>query len=62
MTTFITLAVLAILLVALVWGWVALRNKNLRDGKSFAGKSTIIELISKERQRHSKEQNGDTNR
>jgi hypothetical protein len=61
MTAFIALTVLAILLVAVVWVWVALHNKNLGQGKPFAGKSTILELISKERRKRAKQQNNETN-
>ncbi|MDZ7343070.1 MAG: hypothetical protein ONA90_01005 [candidate division KSB1 bacterium] len=62
MTTFIILAVLAILLIAVMWIWLALQNKNFGKDKSFVGKSTILELISKERRKRSQQQNNEPNR
>jgi hypothetical protein len=51
MTAFITVALSAILLVFVVWVWVALRNKNRQQKEDFAGKSTILEFFSRERRK-----------
>lgn len=49
MTAFILVALAAILLMLLVWRWLKLQRQSRRDGESFAGRSTISELLSKEK-------------
>ncbi|MCI0693217.1 hypothetical protein L0337_14585 [candidate division KSB1 bacterium] len=49
MTAFILVALSAALLLLVVWFWLRLRRKNRQQGESFAGKSTVSELFSKER-------------
>lgn len=49
MTTFITVALAAILLVIIIWRWIVLQRRNRQEGESFAGRSTISELFSRDK-------------
>jgi len=54
MFTFILVALAAISLMIIVWRWMALQRRNRRDGESFAGRSTISELFSKDKRNKKK--------
>jgi flagellar biogenesis protein FliO len=54
MTAFILTALTAVLLIILVWRWLGLRRQSRQQGESFAGRSTISELFSKEKQKKPK--------
>jgi predicted MFS family arabinose efflux permease len=49
MAAFILVTLSALLLLLVVWFWLRLRRKNQQKGESFAGKSTVSELVAKER-------------
>jgi len=51
MIAFIIVALAAILLMIVVWRWVALQRKNRQEGDSYAGKSTYSEMLSKEKRK-----------
>jgi hypothetical protein len=51
MTAFVIVLLAAILLLLALWFWLRLRRQNQPQGDSFAGKSTIAELIAKERRK-----------
>jgi len=54
MTAFIIVALAAILLLVLVWRWIVLQRQSRQDGESFAGRSTISELFSKDKRKKRK--------
>ena len=49
MLAFIFVALAAILLLILVWRWIVLQRRNRQEGESFAGRSTISELFSRDK-------------
>jgi hypothetical protein len=49
MATFIIMTLSAVLLALVLWIWLGLRRKSRQQGESFAGKTTVSELNSKER-------------
>jgi membrane protein implicated in regulation of membrane protease activity len=53
MTAFIIVALAAVLFIVIVWRWLGLRRQSQRQGESFAGKSTISEQWSKEKEKKS---------
>jgi len=54
MTAFIIVAIAAILLLILVWRWIVLQRRSRQDGESFAGRSTISELFSRDKRNKKK--------
>ena len=53
MTAFIIVALATVLLIIVVWRWLRLNRQSRRQGESFAGKSTISEQWSKEKEKKS---------
>jgi hypothetical protein len=51
MTAFIIVALVAVLLMILVWRWVILQRQNRQQGDPYAGKSTFSEVMSKEKRK-----------
>jgi hypothetical protein len=51
MIAFIIVALAAVLLMLLVWRWLGLHRQNRQKGESFAGKSTLSELLSNDKKK-----------
>jgi len=54
MAAFIIIALAAVLLMILLWRWIGLHRQSRQDGESFAGKSTMAELFSKDKRKKRK--------